>query len=131
MADSNFAASSTGLKSRIGACVVQSAKGKLPLQECVAPRLDSQLDERRSVPTVSLRGAQHLNWDFLNFFGVMTKADARYYLRCLLSMSEEECPDIDDVEYIYEKIQSFYKGNEELVRYVNYLIRCSTHTENV
>ena len=117
--DPDFVVSSTLLKSRLGSSLVQSAKGILPLQELVLPTIDSRLDERRSIPAVRIMDPQHNNWNFLNFFGVLIKADAHYYLRCLISISGEQCPDIDDVGYIYEKIQAFYKGNAEIIRYAD------------
>ena len=44
------------------------------------------------------------------------KGDIHYYLRCLIAISEEHRPDVDDLAYIYEKIQASYKENEERIR---------------
>lgn len=128
--DPNFVLSSTRLKTSLGLCEVQSAKGILRLEDLVLPGIDCQLDDRGSIPTVHIRDPQHTSWNFLNFFGVLVKADAHYYLRCLISISGEQCPDIDDVAYIYWKIQTFYKGNEELIRYAQYCVQCFKFTEN-
>jgi hypothetical protein len=55
----------------------------------------------------------------LSYFGVIIKADIHYYLRCLISISGEHCPDVDSVAYIYEQIQARYKENEGLIGYVS------------
>jgi hypothetical protein len=116
--DKDFIESSTQLKSSLGACLVQSARGSLPLQETVLPTVDRQLDEGRLIPAVNIKDPQSPEWTLLNYFGVFVKGDIHYYLRCLISISGEQRPDIDTVAYIYEQIQSRYSGNEELVRQV-------------
>jgi hypothetical protein len=115
-----FLESSTQLKDSLGACLVQSAKGLMPLQGTVLPTIDRQLDEGRHIPAVDISDPQHPEWTLLSYFGVTMKGDVQYYLRCLFSISEEHRPDVDSVAYIYEQIQVRYRGNEELIRYVSY-----------
>jgi hypothetical protein len=114
-----FLESSTQLKNSLGTCLVQSAKGSLPLQETVLPMIDRQLDEGRHIPAVTINDPQHPEWTLLSYFGVIMKGDAQYYLRCLISVSEEHRPDVDSVAYIYEQLQARYRENEELIRYVS------------
>jgi hypothetical protein len=115
-----FLDSSNQLKNSLGICLVQSAKGLLPLQGTVLPTIDRQLDEGRHIPAVEISDPQHPEWTLLSYFGVIMKGDVQYYLRCLISISEEHRPDIDSVAYIYEQIQARYRGNEELIRYFSH-----------
>jgi hypothetical protein len=114
-----FLQSSAQLKKSLGTCLVQSGKGSLPLQETVLPMIDHQLDECHHIPAVEINDAQHPEWILLSYFGVIMKADIQYYLRCLISISEEHRPDVDGVAYIYEQIQARYKEDEELIKYVS------------
>jgi hypothetical protein len=116
--NTDFLASSTQLRNSLGACIVQSAKGPLPLQETVLPMIDPHLDEGCLIPAVDIKDPQLPEWTLLSYFGVIIKGDIHYYLRCLFAISEEHSPDVDSVAYIYEQIQARYKGNEELIRYV-------------
>ena len=116
----DFLESSTQLRNSLGACLVESAKGPLPLRESVLPMIDPQLDKGRLIPAVDIKDPQHPEWTLLSYFGVITKGDIHYYLRCLIAISEEHRPDVDNVAYIYENIQDRYKENEELIRYVSY-----------
>jgi len=118
--NTDFLESSTQLRNSLAACLVQSAKGSLPLQETVMPMIDRQLDEGRHIPAVGISDPQHPEWSLLSYFGVIMKGDVQYYLRCLMSISEEHRPDVDSVAYIYEQIQARYRENEELIRYVSY-----------
>jgi hypothetical protein len=118
--DAAFLESSTQLKNSLGTCLVQSAKGPLLLQGTVLPMIDRQLDEGRHIPAVDISDPQHPEWSLLNYFGVIMKGDIQYYLRCLISISEEHRPDVDSVAYIYEQIQARYRENEELIRYVSH-----------
>jgi hypothetical protein len=119
--NTDFLESSTQLRNSLGACLVQSAKGSLPLQETVLPMIDPELDEGRLIPAVDIKDPQHPEWTLLSYFGVIMKGDIHYYLRCLIAISEEHCPDVDKVAYIYEQIQARYKENEELIRYVSHV----------
>jgi hypothetical protein len=71
------------------------------------------------MPAVNIQDPQHPEWTLLSYFGVIIKADVQYYLRCLISISEEHRPDVDSIAYIYEQIQARYRENEELIRYVS------------
>jgi len=113
-----FLESSTQLKNSLGSCLVQCAKGSLPLQETVLPMIDRQLDKGCHIPALNISDPQHPQWTLLSYFGVFMKGDAQYYLRCLISISEEHRPDIDSITYIYEQLQNRYGGNEELIRYI-------------
>ena len=117
----DFCESSAKLAKVMGACIVQSAKGSLPLQETVLPRIDVQLDQGCLVPAVDIRNPQDPAWTLLSAFGVIVKADIHYYLRCLIAISEDKRPDVNTVAYIYEQIQVRYKSNEELIRYVSHV----------
>ena len=117
--DTDFLESSSQLRNSVRACLVGSGERSLPLQETVLPMIDAHLDKIRLMPTVDIKDAQHPGWSLLSHFGVMTKGDIQYYLRCLIAISEENRPDVDDVAYIYEKIQARYKQNEDLIRYVS------------
>ena len=117
--DTDFLNSSTQLRTTLGACLVESGKGSLPLSETVLSMIDPQLDKDCYIPTVDIKDAGHPEWALLSYFGVVVKGDIHYYLRCLIAISEENRPDIDSVAYIYEKIQARYKDNEELIRYVS------------
>ena len=114
-----FLESSTQLRNSLGACLVESARGSLPLQETVLPTVDPQLHEGCLMPAVNIQDPQHPEWTLLSYFGVIIKADVQYYLRCLISISEEHRPDVDSIAYIYEQIQARYRENEELIRYVS------------
>lgn len=116
--DSEFARATTLLKTTLAQCIVQTAKGALPLCETVLPTVDRRLDESRCIAALEVQNPQHPGWKFLGFFGVPLQANIHYYLSCLIAISEKQDPDIDDVAYVYEKIQSLYKGNEHLVKYV-------------
>lgn len=116
----SFVDSSIMLRNSMGACLVQTVKGSLPLQETVLPTIDPQLDEGRLISAVDIREPHHPEWALLSYFGVAMKSDIHYYLRCLITISDEDCPDIDIVAYVYEKIQARYKENEELIRYVSH-----------
>jgi len=118
--NADFLESSTQLRNSLGACLVQSAKGSLSLQETVLPMIDPLLDEGRLIPAVDIKDPQHPEWTLLSYFGVILKGDIHYYLRCLVAISEEHCPDVDGVAHIYDQIQARYKGNEELIRYVSH-----------
>lgn len=115
-----FLESSSQLKNSLGTCLVQSAKGPLPLRETVLPMIDRQLDEGCHIPAVDISDPQHPEWTLLSYFGVIMKGNVQYYLRCLISISEEQRPDVDSVTYIYEQIQARYRENEELIRYVSH-----------
>jgi len=117
--NNGFLESSTKLRNSLGAYLVQSAKGSLPLQETVLPMIDPQFDEGRLIPAVDIKEPQHPEWTLLSYFGVIIKADIHYYLRCLISISGEHCPDVDSVAYIYEQIQARYKENEGLIGYAS------------
>jgi hypothetical protein len=117
--NNDFLKSSTKLRNSLGAYLVQSAKGPLPLQETVLPMIDPQFDEGRLIPAVNIKEPQHPEWTLLIHFGVIIKADIHYYLRCLISISGEHCPDVDSVAYIYEQIQARYKENEGLIGYAS------------
>ncbi|PQE10655.1 heterokaryon incompatibility protein [Rutstroemia sp. NJR-2017a BBW] len=111
-----FLESSNHLKNSLGACLVKSAKGSLPLRDTVLPMIDRQLDEGRHIPAVDINDPQHPEWILLSYFGVIMKGDVHYYLRCLISISAEHRPDVDSVAYIYEQVQARYRENEELIR---------------
>ncbi len=115
-----FLESSTHLKNSLRACLVDSARGSLPLQETVVPMIDPQLDEGCLIPAVDIKDPQHPEWTLLSHFGVIMKEDVHYYLRCLIAISEDHRPDVDNVAYIYEKIQARYRENAELIRYVSH-----------
>jgi hypothetical protein len=117
--NNDFLESSTKLRNSLGAYLVQSAKGSLPLQETVLPKIDPQFDEGRLIPAVDIKEPQHPEWTLLSYFGVIIKADIHYYLRCLISISGDHCPDVDSVAYIYEQIQARYKENEGLIGYAS------------
>lgn len=55
----DFHKSSTQLRNSLAACLVQSAKGALPLQETVMPMIDPQLDKGRLIPAVYIKDPQH------------------------------------------------------------------------
>ncbi|KAL9597097.1 MAG: hypothetical protein Q9219_005380 [cf. Caloplaca sp. 3 TL-2023] len=116
--DASFLQSSNQLRHALGACWVASAKGSFKLRETVLPSIDPQLDEAL-IPVVNIENAQHPEWILLNHFGVVTKGDIHYYLRCLIAISKTYYPDVDQVTYIYENIESRYQGNEELIRYAS------------
>ena len=111
-----FCKSSEQLRKSLGACLVETSRGSLPLQETVVPMIDLQLDKGGLIPAVDIKDPQHLQWALLGYFDVIMKGDIHYYLRCLIAISEEHRPDVDDVAYIYEKIQASYKENEERIR---------------
>jgi hypothetical protein len=110
-----FRASSSQLRSSLGACLVQSASGVWPLQETVAPMLDPTL-EGELIPAVQIKDPLNPQWALLSHFGVSTKVDIHYYLRCLVAISRHSFSDVNNITYIYEQIQTRYRGNEELIR---------------
>jgi hypothetical protein len=114
----DFLKSSAELRTSLGSCLVQSARGSLPLQETVLPMLDIELNDGCLIPAVDIKNPSHPDWRLLSNFGVIITADVHYYLRCLISIAEGACPDVDQVIDIYEKIQARYAGSESLIRYV-------------
>jgi len=114
----DFNTASARLRNRLSNCIVQSARGRLPLRETVLPELDSELDEGRRIPGVDVQDPSHPDWRILSHFGVIINADIQFYLRCLTAIAQDRNPDLDSVAYLYEKIQSLYRGNEKLIRYV-------------
>jgi hypothetical protein len=119
--DPEYVVSSAQLKYQIGSYAVKSASSTMPLRETVLPAIDRQLelpDQGSLIPAVEIIDPQDADWRFLGSFGVVTIADVYYYLRCLTVISEQDRADIDQVAYIYHKIQSFYKGSEPAIQYV-------------
>lgn len=57
--NSDFLESYTKLRNSLGACLVQSAKGSLPLQETVLPIINPQLDKGHLIPTINIKEPQH------------------------------------------------------------------------
>lgn len=115
-----YVTASVKLKDRIGAYLVRTVRGPLPLRETVLSKLDTQLDQSKAVPALQLHDTENTEWNLLAHFGVLVKPDVHYYLRCLDTVSSDQAPDIDVVSYIYEQIQSRYTGNEDLIRYAYY-----------
>lgn len=117
--DKSFVASSTKLKSVIGRCLIQTLGLKRAhLNKTVLAMIDTELDSGCAIPSVSIQDPAHIGRNFLRYFGVIIKSDIHYYLRCLVSMAEHLFSDVDKVSYIYWKIQSMYRGNERVIRYV-------------
>jgi hypothetical protein len=125
--DPEFVVSSGKLTYQIGSCAVRSAIRTMPLRETVLPAIDRQLDRRLDqrclIPAVEIIDPQDANWRFLGSFGVVLIADVHYYLRCLIAISEQDRADIDQVAYIYDKIQSFYRGSEPMIQYVYFPVQ--------
>ncbi|UPX11197.1 uncharacterized protein EKO05_0001817 [Ascochyta rabiei] len=111
-----YVVASTHLKYQVGASLVRTSRGSLPLHDTVLAKLDVQLDQSRFVPALYIQQPEDTEWHILTYFGVGVKSDVHYYLRCMTTLSRDEAPDIDVVSYIYEQIQSRYTGNEELIR---------------
>jgi hypothetical protein len=105
------------LKNKIGASVVQTIRGLLPLGETVLANLDAQLEQSKAVPALQVPNPEQVGWNMLTHFGVIVKCDIHYYLRCLITLSRDQATDADVVGYVYEQIQSRYTGNERLIRY--------------
>ncbi|KAF1839660.1 hypothetical protein BDW02DRAFT_486530, partial [Decorospora gaudefroyi] len=114
--DREFVASSVELKNRLGSCIVSSASGTVPLRETILPAIDPRLDDGCIIPALDIMTPQHADWRLLGSVGVVLTADVHYYLRCLISISEHDHADIDHVAYIYDKIQSFYRVHEPIIR---------------
>jgi len=112
-----FLESSNGVKDSLRNCIVRTTSRHLPLQETVLPEIDRELKDGCSIPAVCVEDPSHSDWRFLSHLGVVTSPDIHYYLRCLAEVARSTGADIDKVAYIYEKIQSWYQGNEELIRY--------------
>jgi hypothetical protein len=108
---------SVQLKNKIGASMVQTIRGPLPLSETVLANLDAQLEQNKVVPALQVPDPEHVEWNILTYFGVVVKCDIHYYLRCLVTLSRDKATDTDVVGYVYEQIQSRYTGNERLIRY--------------
>jgi hypothetical protein len=119
-----FVESCVQLKKKLGSYEVISACGTKPLRETVLPAIDHQLDQGTYIPAVNIEDPHHTEWKLLGFFGVILVADVHYYLRCLIAMVEHSHADIDHVTYVYEKIQSFYRGSEDLIRCVYVICVC-------
>jgi len=114
----DFLTSSAKLKKTLGSCIVQSARGPLPLCETVLPKIDSELDEGGCIPAVEISDPSHHDWRLLAHFGVIINANVDFHLRCLTAMAKDPNPDVNKVAYLYENIQSVYQGNENHIRYV-------------
>jgi hypothetical protein len=76
------------------------------------------------IPAVHIPNPRHLEWRLLGLFGVVPIADVNYYLRCLVTLAGRERVDIDHIAYIYDKIQSYYRGNEPIFQYVSICADC-------
>jgi hypothetical protein len=111
-----YVSASKQLRDKIGASLVKTLRGPLPLLETVLEELDMQLDQSKVVPALQLHEPGNPEWNLLTYFGVVVKSDVDYYLRCLTILSRDEASDINVVSYIYEQIQSRYTVNEGLVR---------------
>jgi hypothetical protein len=112
--------SSMQLKNKIGASMVQTIRGPLPLNETVLANLDMQLEQNKVVPALQVHDPDHVGWNMLTYFGVIVKCDIHYYLRCLITLSRDQATDADVVGYVYEQIQLRYTGNERLIRYESF-----------
>ncbi|KAK3364544.1 hypothetical protein B0T25DRAFT_576782 [Lasiosphaeria hispida] len=88
------------------------------LWDTVLPNIDNELEQGCLIPAVQIEDALHPDWRLLGDLGVIIAADVHYYLRCLGALAGDAAPDISKVAYIYEKIQSHYRGNEKVIRYV-------------
>jgi hypothetical protein len=117
--DPEFLVACNQLKARLADFSVQSAKGQLPLRELVLPTADADLDDRCSLPSIRISNPRHTGWNFLQVFGVVVEPNVHYYLRCLTAIAEEQHSDADNVVYIYEKLQSHWRGNSDVIRYAS------------
>ena len=113
-----FLESCLQLRKKLGSWEVVSACGMRQLCETVLPAIDQQLDQSAGIPAVDVKDPRHTDWKLLDYFDVVLVANVQYYLRCLIATAEYGHTDIDHVAYMYEKIQSFYRGNEHVVQYV-------------
>jgi hypothetical protein len=114
----DFLKSCAELRISLRQSVVQSARGPVQLQHTVLPNIDAELEDGFPIPAVPIEDASHPDWRLLSHFGVTVSPDAEYYLRCLTAIAGNAAPDVDKVAYIYEKIQSRYRGNEQSIKYV-------------
>lgn len=113
----DFLESSNRVKKSLRNSVVLTTSGYLPLEETVLIEIDRELKDMCSIPALSVEDPLHMDWRFLSHLGVSTSPDIHYYLRCLAAVSKSTGVDVDKIAHIYEKIQSRYPGNEELIRY--------------
>ncbi|KAK4123607.1 hypothetical protein N657DRAFT_633853 [Parathielavia appendiculata] len=113
--DADFLVLSDRLKKDIGARLVMTAKGALPLQDTVLPMIDPDLDQGHLIPALEIEDPLHPEWALLSSFGVLLRPDIHYYLRCLFAISEAADPNVDDVAYVYKQIENRYNGNEGLI----------------
>jgi hypothetical protein len=111
-----YASASIQLKNKVGASLVQTIRGPLPLNETVLAKLDTELDQSKAAPALQLHEPENSEWSVLANFGVVVKSDVHYYLQCLTTLCRDEAPDIDVIGYIYEQLQSMYTGNEGIIR---------------
>lgn len=113
-----FIASSDYLKDQLGSCVVRTTMGPLPLRTTILPAIDPWLEQGLAIPALDISDPHHAGWSFLTSFGVLLVADINYYVRCLVAASEQEDVNLSQIAYIYERVQSFYRGNEAMIKYV-------------
>lgn len=111
-----YITASMHLKEQIGASLVQTIRGSLPLRETVLPKLDVQLDKSQVMPILRLHEPERTEWSLLSYFGVSGKTDVHYYLQNLVALIRDQSTDTDMVGYLYEQIQSRYTGQEKLIR---------------
>ena len=101
--------------------VVKTRNGNSSLSKTVFPNLDPFLEEQLPLPILDLEDPRNkLLRQRLSAFGVVVEADIDYYLFCLRWLANQHSPSHEILCHIYERIQLWYDGHEDLVEYVDY-----------
>lgn len=96
---------------------VNTNMGMVRLDSCVCPNLDSRFDQDPKIclPTLDLDDYSGFAGQRLKHFLISVTADADFYLKCLEALRRQAAPPHGTVTRLYEKIQSHYSENKNLI----------------
>jgi len=111
---STLKASKENVRASIGSMTVKCRRGTSVLRDTVLPGLDREMDENPCVRGLLIKDPQKPQSRILRRFGVIVDRGLKYYLRCLQAIQGSNASK-HTIAHIYEKIQSEYDNNEQLI----------------
>lgn len=108
-------ASKLAVRSALGALIVESQAGFVPLRGTILPTVDQVVDEIACVRTLKVRDPKNERWQCLRHFGVAIKNDVHYYLACLEHMAGLTTIAQHKVAHVYERIEREYREGHETI----------------
>ncbi|XTI91300.1 hypothetical protein V2W45_716603 [Cenococcum geophilum] len=106
------------LRQALGSIIVRCRNGRFsPLSNTVLLFLDREVGSHPDICVLDIPDPKSSRWSFLEYFGVAVKVDIQYYVRCIELLRNSQL-NRQLLVHIYERIQAFYSGNEELVDYL-------------